>query len=189
MSDEGASFKEQILDVARRNNTELFDEILANAAGEQISDIINHSKDALGNTPLHLAAKYGSFEVLDTILDQEGTEVDPVNVIDGDTPLHLAVRYSETEPEHGAFIAETLIEAGADARIKNKGGFTPVQLIHNENPQLRELLQSAEYAAALEQEGQLNSEYYFQRDLNEKLTLKDEDDGPSDDEGSASDSD
>lgn len=116
MSEEGASFKEQILDASRRNNTELLAEILANASPENIPDIINHSKDALGNTPLHLAAKYGSFEVMDTILDQEGTEVDPVNVIDGDTPLHLAVRYSETEPEHGHFIAETLVEAGADAR-------------------------------------------------------------------------
>lgn len=157
MSEEGASFKEQILDASRRNNTELLAEILANASPENIPDIINHSKDALGNTPLHLAAKYGSFEVMDIILDQEGTEVDPVNVIDGDTPLHLAVRYSETEPEHGHFIAETLVEAGADARIKNKGGFKPVQLIHTENPSLKELLQSAEFAAALEEEESKNN--------------------------------
>jgi len=115
-SDEGASFKEQILDASRRNNTELLAEILENASPEKIPDIINHSTDALGNTPLHLTAKYGSYEVMDTLLDQEGTEVDPKNVIDGDTPLHLAVRYSEHEPEHGHFIAETLVEAGADAR-------------------------------------------------------------------------
>lgn len=73
-------------------------------------------------------------------------------------------------------------------RIKNKGGLKPVQLIHTENQQLRELLQSAEYAATLEEEEPQNSEYYLSRNMDEALTLEDEEDVPSD-EGSASASD
>jgi len=65
-----------------------------------------------------------------------------------------------------------------------------VQLITNENQQLKELLQSAEFAATLEEEDKHNSEYYLNRDMNERLTMEDVEDEPSDaGEGSASDSD
>lgn len=188
MSEEGASYKEQILDAARRNNTDLFEHILAAAPGE-ITDIINDSRDALGNTPLHLAAKYGSFEVMDEILDQEGVEVDPLNRLDGDTPLHLAVRYSGDEPEHGHFIAETLIEAGADARIKNLQGKKPLDLVHNENQLLTELLQSAEIAHQLVEEDQERGEWNARILLDHALTITTgELEDVEDDEGSGSDS-
>jgi hypothetical protein len=185
MSEEGASYKEQILDAARRNNSDLFEEILKQA-GTGITHIINGSRDPLGNTPLHLAAKYGSYEVLDEILDQEGVEVDPVNRIDGDTPLHLAVRYAEEEPEHGAFIAETLIEAGADARIKNSNGLKPIQLVRS-NASLTELLLGAELAFQLEQEERERGKLSMRFSMEHALTITG-DEEIEDDEGSGSDS-
>lgn len=63
-------------------------------------------------------------------------------------------------------------------------------MIHTENPSLKELLQSAEFAATLEEEESKNSEYYLMRDMEEALTLKDVEEEPSDaGEASASDSD
>lgn len=183
MAEEGASYTEQLLDAARRNNTDLLTEIIKESGG-QIPQIINGSRDATGNTALHLAAKYGSYEVLEEMLDQEGVEVDPVNRLDGDTPLHLAVRYAETEPEHGAFIAETLIEAGADARIKNNSGLRPLQLVRD-NDSLAELLQSAEMAFLIEAEEQERGESLVKDDL-QRLTIAGDEEI---DEGSASDSD
>ena len=60
-------------------------------------------------------------EVLDSLLDQEGLEVDPVDRLEGDTPLHKAVRYvnglSKEEWEAGAWVLELLLDAGADPRL------------------------------------------------------------------------
>ena len=59
-------------------------------------------------------------EVLDTLLDQEGLEVDPIDHLEGDTPLHRAIRYvnelSADEWEDGAAVVELLLDAGADPR-------------------------------------------------------------------------
>lgn len=59
-------------------------------------------------------------EVLDTLLDQEGLEVDPVDRLDADIPLHKAVRFvnslSKEEWEAGASLVELLLDAGADPR-------------------------------------------------------------------------
>lgn len=184
MSEEGASYKEQVLEAARRNNTDLLGEIIKES-GDQITSIINDSRDALGNTPLHLAAKYGSYEVMDEILDCEGVEVDPTNTLDGDTPLHMAVRYSESEPEHGTFIAETLIEAGADARIKNNAGQKPIDLVHD-NDSLIDILQGAEMAFQLEEEEKQIGELNTGLEMEYGLTITGDVDVEDDDEGSDS---
>ena len=59
-------------------------------------------------------------DVLDTMLDQEGLEVDPVDRLERDTPLHKAVRFvnelAKTEWEAGGSIVELLLDAGADPR-------------------------------------------------------------------------
>ena len=59
-------------------------------------------------------------EALDTLLDQEGLEVDPIDRLEADTPLHKAVRFvnglSSDEWEGGASLVELLIDAGADPR-------------------------------------------------------------------------
>ena len=62
----------------------------------------------------------GADEVLDTLLDQEGLEVDPVDRLEKDTPLHKAVRFinglAKKEWEAGSSIVELLLDAGADPR-------------------------------------------------------------------------
>lgn len=60
-------------------------------------------------------------EVLDTLLDQENLEVDPLDRLERDTPLHKAVRFvnglSKEEWEAGNSIVELLLDAGADVRF------------------------------------------------------------------------
>ncbi|ANB13472.1 hypothetical protein AWJ20_1765 [Sugiyamaella lignohabitans] len=154
----GATLAEQIIEAARRNNVELLDEVLSDATQgipegdekhrvESIAKLINEARDPLGNTALHITARNGHYEVMDQILDQEGVEVDPVNLLEGDTPLHCAVRYANAgEPEHGTFIVEELVEAGADPRIKNKHQQKAVELISVPNEKLEEILAGAEFA-------------------------------------------
>lgn len=147
---EGASSKEQLLDAARRNNLDLFNTVLGLYAEKEndFVSLINDAKDPFGNSSLHLCCKYGSWDVLDAILDYEGVEINEQNTIDGDTPLHLCVKYCHQEPEFGYFIAENLIEVGADPRIKNKANQKPLDLIHStELENLINLLQGAEIAA------------------------------------------
>ena len=150
METEGASLGEQLLDASRRNNDDLTKTILENLGDDSsmIANLINSSKDPLGNTALHLCCKYGSWEVLDDLLDQEGIEIDPQNKIDGDTPLHVTVIYAHEEPEHGTFIARNLVEVGADPRLKNSHNQKPIDLIHgDELDELIDLLPGAELAA------------------------------------------
>lgn len=150
MSDEGASYGEQLLDASRRNNVDLLNTVFENLgeSPEKIADLINNARDPLGDTALHLCCQYGSWEVLDAILDQDGIEIDPQNTKDLDTPLHVIVRYAQEEPEHGTFMARNLIEVGADPRIRNKDGEKPIDLIHSDElDELTDLLQGAELAA------------------------------------------
>ncbi len=60
-------------------------------------------------------------EVVDTLLDQEGLEVDPLDRLEGDTPLHKAVRFvnglAKGEWEDGKAMVELLLDAGADPRL------------------------------------------------------------------------
>ena len=59
-------------------------------------------------------------EVVDTMLDQEGLEVDPLDRLEGDTPLHKAIRFINGLPEgdwnDAKAMAELLLDAGADPR-------------------------------------------------------------------------
>ncbi|KAL1797597.1 hypothetical protein ACET3X_004203 [Alternaria dauci] len=101
--EEGASPRELILEACRRNNTELLEETLKDLAAaasksgkkpeDHVADILNNARDGVGNGCLHVAATYGSFEVIDMLLDQEGLEIDEIDRMEQDTPLHKAVRY------------------------------------------------------------------------------------------------
>lgn len=176
MDGEGASYGEQLLDAARRNNVDLLNTVFENLQGspEQIADLINSSRDPLGDTALHLCCQYGSWEVLDTILDQDGIEIDPQNTKELDTPLHVIVRYAQDEPEHGTFMAKNLIEVGADPRIRNRDGDKPIDLIHSEDlDDLVDLLQGAELAADNDRAG----------DDEQGEDVEDDDAGEEDDEG------
>ena len=95
--------------------------------------------------------------MLDHLLDQEDVEVDPVDRMEGDTPLHKAVRWANAnwdeddrqQREAGVLLVELLIDAGADARVRNKGKLKAVELVDPRNSVLRLVLQKAEYAILL----------------------------------------
>ncbi|KAI4093560.1 MAG: hypothetical protein LQ348_001302 [Seirophora lacunosa] len=151
MSDEGATPRELVLEACRRNNSSLLSEVLTSLrTPERIADLLNNAKDGVGNHCLHLAASYGSYEVLDTLLDQENLEVDPLDRLERDTPLHKAVRFINSLPasqwDAAHSIADLLIDAGADPRIRNKAKLKPMDLVDPKNAELRNVLQKAEYS-------------------------------------------
>jgi len=122
--DEGASPKELLLEACRRNNTTLLSEVFEgsplNSNADAIAAFLNTSTDALGASALHVAAHFGSYEVLDAILDQEGVEIDGQDRREGDTPLHSAVRFSNglstEERDRGQAVVDILVDAGCDPR-------------------------------------------------------------------------
>ncbi|KAL8772993.1 MAG: hypothetical protein Q9209_002013 [Squamulea sp. 1 TL-2023] len=149
MSDEGATPRELVLEACRRNNTSLLSEVLNSLkTPHAIADLLNNAKDGVGNHCLHIAATYD--DVLDTLLDQENLEVDPIDRLERDTPLHKAVRFINTLPssqwESASSIADLLIDAGADPRIRNKAKLKPMDLVDPKNKDLKHTLQKAEYA-------------------------------------------
>ncbi|KAF1996534.1 ankyrin repeat domain-containing protein [Amniculicola lignicola CBS 123094] len=182
--EEGASPRELILEACRRNNTTLLEETIADLSSaasksgkkpaEIVADTLNKAYDGVGNGCLHIAATYGSYEVLDILLDQEGLEIDEIDRMEKDTPLHKAVRFvnsldkSEWEPV-GHPIVDILLDAGCDPRIRNKAKLKPLELVDPRNTELRSMLQKGE----------------FSMDVGADV-VADDDDGPT---GSASDSD
>ena len=63
-NEDGASPKEQILESCRRDNLDLFHEVLATMtkiqSKEQTAEFFNKSTDTLGNHLLHVCATYGA---------------------------------------------------------------------------------------------------------------------------------
>lgn len=139
------------MEACRRDNTTLLNEVLAHpTVSPSPHTLLNSARDGVGNYCLHLAAANGSYEVLDLLLDQEGLEVDPVDRMEGDTPLHKAVRFvnglDKGQWEAGAAVVELLLDAGADARVRNKAKLKPAELVDPRNGDLRTTLSTAEYA-------------------------------------------
>lgn len=122
--DDGATPKELLLESCRRNNTTLLTTLLSSPpfsnSPSSTAAFLNTTTDALGSSALHVAAQYGSYEVLDIILDQEGVEIDGQERREGDTCLHKAVRYAngleKAEWEAGRAVVDILVDAGCDPR-------------------------------------------------------------------------
>ncbi|KAK1458079.1 ankyrin repeat protein [Colletotrichum melonis] len=148
----GASVKELLIEAARRDNTELFNDVIAGIKDEnELSRILNETTTVMGNHLYHEAASRGNYDIIDLLLDQPNFECDPINRQEGDTPLHSAIRWinneSQANREFGNALVDMMLEAGSSPRIKNKGGLTPLQLVDPRNPALRELIQKHEYAS------------------------------------------
>ncbi|KAI5822273.1 ankyrin [Schizophyllum commune Tattone D] len=135
MSSDGASNNERLMAAARDDNVEMLEEIF-----EQGGFDINY-QDGLGNTALHVAVSHGSTDVLEHILSHENCDVDPINRIEKATPLHLAVQVDH--PELRKYLVESLLEAGADTRIKDKNGETALDLVPTDDTETRALFRKA----------------------------------------------
>ncbi|PNS20088.1 Ankyrin repeat-containing protein [Sphaceloma murrayae] len=150
MADEGASPRELLLESCRRNNVSLLTDLLSTfPSPSAISNFLNTAQDGLGCGALHIAAQYGSYEVLDTLLDQEGVEIDLTEKREGDTCLHKAIRWvnglGREEWADGGRVVEILLDAGCDPRIRNKAKLKPFDLVDPRNTELRSMLRKAEF--------------------------------------------
>ncbi|KAJ6541653.1 ankyrin repeat-containing domain protein [Mycena capillaripes] len=143
-SDQGASNNERLLAAARADNEEMLLEVF-----EQGGFDINF-QDGLGNTALHNAVSHGSTDVLEHILSHEECDVDPINRTEKATPLHLAVRLED--PELRKYIVESLLDAGADTRIKDKNGDTALDNIPGDDTEIRALIRKAQAQASVSQD-------------------------------------
>lgn len=153
MSETGASPAEQLLEAARRNNSDLLQELLSKYQEnpQKAIDLINTAVDPTGNAALHLAAKYGNYEVMDQLLDIDGVDVNIKASMNGNTPLHYATLFSFQDPEYALFLVNELINCGASPSIRNTEGMRPIDLIGDSNEKIKEALESAEYASAFGQ--------------------------------------
>ncbi|KAJ7146426.1 ankyrin repeat-containing domain protein [Mycena epipterygia] len=140
-SDQGASNNERLLAAARADNEEMLLEVF-----EQGGFDINF-QDGLGNTALHNAVSHGSTDVLEHILSHEECDVDPINRTEKTTPLHLAVRLEDLELRK--YIVESLLDAGADTRIKDKNGETVSDLLSEDDTDIRALIRKAQAQASV----------------------------------------
>ncbi|KAJ7144835.1 ankyrin repeat-containing domain protein [Mycena crocata] len=143
-SDQGASNNERLLAAARADNEDMLLEVF-----EQGDFDINF-QDGLGNTALHNAVSHGSTDVLEHILSHEECDVDPINRIEKATPLHLAVRLED--PELRKHIVESLLEAGADTRIKDKNGDTVLDALSADDGEIRALIRKEQAQASVSQD-------------------------------------
>ncbi|KAB8343237.1 hypothetical protein FH972_022827 [Carpinus fangiana] len=151
-ADQGATPRELLLEAARRNNTSLLDDLLATLDEPATAALINAAADGTGLTALLVAAKYGAYDVIDTLLDQPMVETDPRAPASGDTPLHLAVEFANTRGEEGGGWAQALamvdilLDAGCDPRLRNRSGSKPVDTVEGRNVELKAVLRRGEMA-------------------------------------------
>ncbi|KAJ7650009.1 hypothetical protein FB45DRAFT_732444, partial [Roridomyces roridus] len=102
-----------------------------------------------GDSDAKSRVSHGSTDVLEHILSQEGCDVDPINRIDKATPLHLALRLEDLELRK--YIAESLLDAGADTRIKDKNGETVLDLLSSNeaDTEIRVLIRKSQAQASV----------------------------------------
>lgn len=130
---------------------------------EQIAEFFNVTTDTMGNHLLHVCASYGSCmlirwcvncrltdsdDVMDELLNVEFLECDPLTRREGETPIHCAVKYAnEREADLGQAMAQMLIDAGGDPRVKDKHGRKPSDICTPRTEELQLMLRKEEYIA------------------------------------------
>ncbi|RXW13740.1 hypothetical protein EST38_g12115 [Candolleomyces aberdarensis] len=90
---------------------------------------------------------HGSTDVLEHILSHEECDVDPINRIDKATPLHLAVQLEDQELR--LHIVKSLLEAGADTTLKDKNGFTVLDIVSSDDTEVLEAIRKAKAQNAI----------------------------------------
>ncbi|KAL3893869.1 MAG: hypothetical protein SGPRY_013970, partial [Prymnesium sp.] len=95
-----------------------------------------HVTDEHGNTPLHLAANFGHFDVMATLLSTRGGRDQlAARNVRGEEPLHMAARWDH--PRALRF----LLESGANALAKDGKGRTPLDVSISQD--IAEMLRAA----------------------------------------------
>ncbi|KAL1951730.1 hypothetical protein VTO73DRAFT_879 [Trametes versicolor] len=120
MASDGATNNERLLAAARSDNEDMLLEVF----DEGKFDI--NAQDGLGNTDC---------------------DVDPQNRIEKATPLHLALRIEDQDLRTA--VVSSLLEAGADTRIKDKNGETVFDLVSPEDTEIRTLLRKSQAQASI----------------------------------------
>lgn len=159
--EQGASPQEQIIEACRRDNTSILHEIFStfeestgsSEASKAIASLINTTQSPTGFYPLHIAAQYGSYDVLDALLDQVGVETEPRSRLDQRTPLHYAVEFCNgldkekwEQGQIGWAVVDILLDAGCDPRTRDKNKVKAVDVCDPTNESVRGLLRRAEMA-------------------------------------------
>lgn len=150
MSD-GASPNERLLAAAKQDSEEMILEVFEKEGTYDINYV-----DGLGNTALHYAAQYGSTDCLEHILEQDGCDVDIQNRLEKATPLHLGVRIEDEELRH--YVVASLLDAGANPKIRNKFGQTPMDMLQDDDEHTREIFRKAAASATMIAAGDLVDE-------------------------------
>ncbi|KAG9105225.1 hypothetical protein FRC07_009483 [Ceratobasidium sp. 392] len=152
MSDEGASPNERLLFAAKQDNEDLILELFEEEGTFDINFQDGYATTCVRKMraePVIISAAHASTSVLEHILEQEGCDVDLQNRIEKHTPLHLAVKVSD--PEARQQVVESLLEAGADPRVKDKHGQRPVDSVPFTDTKLRAAFRKAEAEASVDQ--------------------------------------
>lgn len=80
---------------------------------------IDKAKDARGNLPLHVAAKYGQAAMVKFLLAHGANPSSAKHETTGSTPMHLAAEWGHAE------VVKLLLSAGANAFLANRWGESP----------------------------------------------------------------
>ncbi|SMC20295.1 Ankyrin repeat-containing protein [Andreprevotia lacus DSM 23236] len=98
----------------------------------QVKDMLNRCQPELdkmskeGWYPLHVAAYYGSVEVIE-LLVKKGADINARGTYDDMTPLHMAVSYGKPE------FVKALLANGADKSLKSASGKTAYDIAKDDN--------------------------------------------------------
>jgi hypothetical protein len=85
-----------------------------------VAEDIKSDRKAFGETPLHIAAKYGNKNIVEMLLDA-GMDIESHDVIRR-TPLHATLEFKAGD---GEGVVRLLLEKGADIAAKNTIGYSP----------------------------------------------------------------
>ncbi|KAI9311240.1 hypothetical protein BX666DRAFT_2032251 [Dichotomocladium elegans] len=144
--DDGASINELVLAACRSDQLETLESAMEDDSFDP------NFVDGVGNTAAHYAAKNGSIDCLEALVNIDNINLDIKNRIEGDTPLHNAVRYQTEHVEMAVAMVQLLLEGGADPEganynksdafsIKNRDQLKPIDLVIPKYTDLKEILE------------------------------------------------
>ncbi|ORY96630.1 ankyrin repeat-containing domain protein [Syncephalastrum racemosum] len=152
---EGASPNEIMLAACRNDQDDLLEDLL------KTGKVDLTFTDAIGNTALHYAAKYGALSCLELLADEPGINPNAVDTVEHNAPLHEVTKYRD-DSEIALAMAEILLQMEADPRLKNREGLMPIDLVDPRDEDLSELLECALAADTMDDDD------FAQEDMNEE---------------------